>query len=86
MMAQQGQGQPLQPKSHATTMGDRPVGQGEAPEPAEVILVAIEAQAGGGIGAVVDGHEQFELELLAALDIRLQLAGPAEERIVGDVD
>ena len=52
----------------------------------EMVLVVVEAQAGGRVFFRIDRHQQFELQAEIALARRHDAAGATEERIVGDVD
>ena len=73
------------PKPTQAVCAVAPPGGPQVPVMAEMVLVVVEADAGGVFLAVVDRDRQLELQLLVALARLQHASGPAEERIVGDL-
>ena len=80
MGGEQGEREPVHAECHAGGVGDLAVFGVQAPGRGEVIAVAIEAHAGGGLGGRADGNEQLEFQGLLDLALRDQLCGAAEKR------
>src|SRR5207302_1441324 len=81
MGGEQRQGEAIDAERDAARMGELARSGLQLPGLAEVVLVIVEAHAGGRLLRRADRDQQLELEGLLDLVDRHQLAGAAEERI-----
>src|SRR5581483_10439867 len=86
VVLQQRQGDALDAEADAGGVGDVARAGDDVPGAAEQVAVIVEPDAGRRTLRRGDRHQQLELEALFALAGGEQTAGPAEKRIVGDLD
>ena len=85
-MLEERKGDAFHPEADTGGVRDLFVVGPQLPQLAEMILVVVETHAGGQRRRIIDRYKQFEFQSLLALSRSHDLAGSAEERIVGEVN